>query len=125
MKTILLSFLFSLWMTNAFSQNVGAQKNLTIDVPDFADAGVKSFYQSYADHLIKCIKAIRAKGEAITKALFKNPGEQLVAREKILSKEVVKNAVEKQKYMQFAAQVYPYLKEVKQSEYYNKMYGNQ
>ena len=123
MKTILLSFLFCLFMTNAFSQNVTAQKNLTISVPAFADASVKSFYQSYADHLIKCIKAIRAKDEATTKALFKNPGEQLVAREKILSKEVVKNAVEKQKYMQFASQVYPYLKEVQQSEFYKKMYG--
>jgi len=92
-------------------------------VPDFVGAGIKSFYQSYADHLIKCIKAIREKNEVKAKALFKDPGEELVTREKELSKEVVKNPVEKQKYMQFAAQVYPYIKEVQQSEYYKKMYG--
>lgn len=123
MKIVILAFAFCLFMSNAFTQNETSQKNPVINVPDFADAGVKSFYQSYADHLIKCIKAIRAKDEATTKALFKNPGEQLVAREKNLSQEVVKNAAEKQKYMQLATQVYPYLKEVEQSEYYKKMYG--
>ena len=123
MKTVILAFAFCLFMSNAFTQNETSQKNPVIKVPDFADAGVKSFYQSYADHLIKCIKAIRAKDEAATKSLFKNPGEQLVAREKIQSQEVVKNAAEKQKYMQLATQVYPYLKEVEQSEYYKKMYG--
>jgi hypothetical protein len=46
----------------------------------------------------------------------------LVAREKIITKEVIKNAAEKQKYFQFAAQVYPYLKEVEQSTYYQKLY---
>ena len=122
MKIVILAFAFCLFMSNAFTQIETSQKNPVIKVPDFADAGVKSFYQSYADHLIKCIKAIRAKDEAATKALFKNPGEHLVAREKILSKEVVKNASEKQKYMQLATQAYPYLKEVEQSEYYKKMY---
>jgi len=33
------------------------------------------------------------------------------------------NPVEKEKWMQFAAQVYPYVKELEQSVYYKKMYG--
>jgi hypothetical protein len=123
MKTVILSFTLCLFMSNVFAQNETLKELTTIKVPDFSDPGVKSFYQSYADHLIKCVKAIREKDEAKTKALFKDPGERLVTREKIISKEVIKNAVEKQKYMEFAAQVYPYLKEVQQSEYYKKMYG--
>jgi len=123
MKTIILTFSLCLFMSNAFAQNETSKETPVIKVPDFADPVTKSFYQSYADHLIKCIKAIREKNESKTRALFKNPGEQLVDREKKISKEVVKNTVEKQKYMQFAAQVYPYLKEVEQSEYYKKMYG--
>jgi hypothetical protein len=110
-------------LNNAFTQNERSKEILAIKVPDFAGAGVKSFYQSYADHLIKCVKAIREKNEVKATALFKNPGEQLVAKEKTMSKEVVKNAVEKQKYMEFAAQVYPYVKEVQQSAYYIKIYG--
>ena len=123
MKTTLLAFAFCLFMSNVFTQNQTSKEIPVIKVPDFAGAGIKSFYQSYTDHLIKCINAIREKDEANAKALFKNPGEQLVAREKELSKEIIKNPVEKQKYMQFAAQVYPYIKEVQQSEYYKKMYG--
>ena len=122
MKTIILTITLCLFVSNAFTQNETSQETPFIKVPDFADPGVKIFYQSYADHLIKCIKAIREKNEAKAKALFKNPGEQLVAREKIISKETAKNAVEKQKYMQFAAQVYSYIKEVEQSEYYKKIY---
>jgi hypothetical protein len=123
MKLTILAFSLCLFTSNAFTQNQTSKKIPVIKVPDFAGAGVKSFYQSYADHLIKCIIAIREKNEVKAKALFKDPGEQLVAREKTLSKEVIKNAVEKEKYMQFAAEVYPYVKEVQQSEYYKKMYG--
>ena len=123
MKTIILAFTLCLFISNAFTQNEVPKEPLFIKVPGFADPEVKSFYQSYADHLIKCIRKIREKNEPKTRALFKSPGEQLVAREKKLSKDVVKNTVEKQKYIEFAAQVYPYLKEVEQSEYYKKMYG--
>jgi hypothetical protein len=123
MKKIMLAFMLCFFMNNAFAQNETAKEIQLIKVPDFADAEVKSFYQSYADHLIKCIKAIREKNEAKTMALFKNPGEHLVAREKIISKEIVKNTVEKEKYAQFAAQVYPYIKELENSECYKKMYS--
>jgi hypothetical protein len=47
----------------------------------------------------------------------------MVAREKTLAKDIVKNSVEKQKYLQFAEDIYPYIKEVEQSVYYKKMYG--
>ena len=128
MKKIFLTLAFCIFITYAFTQDTTFQKTntqntISIKVPDFADPVAKSFYQSYADHLMKCIKAIREKNETKVIALFKDPGEQLVAREKIISKEVVKNAVEKKKYMEFAAQVYPYIKEVEQSEYYKKMIG--
>ena len=123
MKIMTLAFAICLFMNQAVAQNEPPKEILAIKVPDFADATVKSFYQSYADHLIKCVKAIREKNETKATALFKDPGKQLVAKEKSLSKEVVKNAVEKQKYLQFAAQVYPYIKEVQQSEYYERMYG--
>ena len=92
-------------------------------MPDFADPATKSFYHSYADHLIKCIEAIREKNEARAITLFKHPGEQLVAREKIIAKEVVKNAIEKEKYVQLAAQVYPYIRELEASAYYIKSHG--
>ena len=123
MKKFILVFAACLFMQDAFTQNPTSKEITEIKVPDFAGEGVKSFYQSYADHLLKCVKAIREKNEVKTKALFKDPGEKLVAREKILSQEVVKSPVEKQKYMEFATQVYPYLKEVQQSEYYKKIYG--
>ena len=123
MKTIILAFTLCFFMSNAFTQNERPKEITAIKVPDFAGVGVKSFYQSYADHLIKCVKAIREKNEAKAIALFKDPGEQLVTREKVMTKEVVKDAVEKQKCLQFAAQVYPYVKEVQQSEYYIKIYG--
>ena len=119
----MLVFAICLFMGNAFTQNETSQKTPVIKVPDFADPVVKSFYKSYADHLIKCIKAIREKNEAKATALFKNPGEQLVAQEKIVTKEVVKNPIEKQKYFQFAKQVSPYIKELQASAYYKKMYG--
>jgi hypothetical protein len=47
-----------------------------------------------------------------------------VAKEKILAQKVIKDPVEKQKYMQFAALEYPYLKEVEKSVHYQKMHGN-
>ena len=119
----MLVFAICLFMGNAFTQNETSQKTPVIKVPDFADPIVKSFYQSYADHLIKCIKAIREKNEVKATTLFKNPGEQLVAQEKIVTKEVVKNPIEKQKYFQFAKQVSPYIKELQASAYYKKMYG--
>ncbi|MEP6677464.1 MAG: hypothetical protein ABJA78_20045, partial [Ferruginibacter sp.] len=71
---LMLTISLCLLMINAFTQ--------PIKVPDFADPAAKTFYQSYSDHLIKCIKAIREKNEAKVIALFKNPGEQLVEREK-------------------------------------------
>lgn len=123
MKKIILAFAVCLFMQNAFTQDQTSKEITEIKIPDFAGAGVKSFYQSYADHLIKCVKAIREKNESKATALFKDPGEQLVAKEKTISKEVVKNPVEKKKYMEFATQVYPYVKEVQQSEYYKKIYG--
>ncbi len=124
----MLTLTLCLFFTSAFSQNTETKKALsqspiTINVPDFSDPGVKKFYTAYSSHLIKCIEAIRQKNEAKVTALFKNPGEQLVSDEKILAPKVVKNPVEKQKYMQFAAQAYPYIKEVEQSIYYQKMYG--
>ena len=102
---------------------VDAGQTISIKVPDFAEPEIKNFYTAYSDHLIKCIQAIREKNGAKVIDLFKNPGEQLVARERILAKEVVKDPVEKQKYMQYAAQVYPYIKEMERSVYYQKMYG--
>lgn len=127
MKTLILTLTFSFFITSAFTQT-GSKKDssqsaVSIKVPDFADPEVKAFYQTYSEHLIKCIQAIREKNEDKVTALFKDPGEQLVAREKILVKDLVKNSVEKQKYMQFAQQAYPYIKELEQSVYYQKMYG--
>lgn len=123
MKRATAGLLFCLFIANAMGQT-GTPNNIpAINVPAFASAEVKKFYQSYADHLLKCILAIREKNETKAIALFKNPGEQLVAREKIISKEVVKTPLEKQKYIQFAEQVYPYLKEIAHSEYYIKIYG--
>lgn len=123
MKIIMIACVLCFSMSNVIGQTETPKEIPAIKVPDFADASVKSFYQSYADHLIKCVGAIREKDEAKARGLFKNPGEQLVAKEKTLSKEVVKNAAEKKKYMEFAAQVYPYLKEVQNSAYYKKIYG--
>ena len=98
-------------------------KVVSINVPDFANPEVKAFYESYSDHLIKCIQAIREKNESKVTALFKDPGEKLVNREKELVKELVKDPVEKQKYVAFAQQAYPYVKEVQQPAYYKKLYG--
>ena len=123
MRAITLTFILCLFVGNGFTQNKTHKEIPVIKVPDFADPVIKSFYRSYADHLIKCIEAIREKNEAKAIALFKDPGEQLVAREKLITKEVVKKPGEKQKYMQFAAQVYPYIKELKASAYYKKVYG--
>jgi hypothetical protein len=118
MKNIFLIALSAFVFLTASSQN-----SINIKVPDFADAKVKAFYARYADHLIKCVEAIRQKDENKVAALFRNPGEQLVAEEKILSPKVVKDPVEKKKYLEYATQVYPYLKEVENSTYYQKMYG--
>ncbi len=127
MKTLILTLTLSFFNIVAFTQiasrEASSQSIVSIKVPDFADPEVKTFYQAYADHLIKCIQAIREKNETKVTALFKDPGEQLVAREKTLTQDVVKNSVEKQKYFQFAEQVYPYIKEVERSVYYQKMYG--
>ena len=125
MKIFVLSASLCFFLTSALAQGVKKTTPvIAIDVPDFADVQVKKFYNDYAIHLAKCVEAIRQKDEAKVTSLFKNPGEQLVAREKILAKELVKNPVEKQKYMQFAEQAYPYIKEVQRSSYYQKMYGN-
>ena len=123
MKKFMLALLLSHLVITAFSQNSGSPDTAVITVPAFADASTKRFYQSYADHVMKCVHAIRDKNEAQAKALFKDPGEQMVTREKALAKELVKNAEEKKKYIQFATEVYPYLKEIQQSDYYEKMYG--
>ena len=127
MKTFILTLTLSLFITSAFNQTGTKDKNLanivSINVPDFADPGVKAFYEAYSEHLIKCVQAIREKDESKVTALFKDPGEKLVNREKILVKELVKDPVEKQKYLAFAQQAYPYVKEVQQSIYYKKMYG--
>ena len=127
-EIIFFTIIFSAFVNVAFTQNkandkTDIQSEIKIKVPDFADREIKTFYTSYANHLIKCIDAIRKKNEAKATALFKNPGEQLVAREKILAIEIVKDDVEKQKYMQFAAEVYPYIKELERSPYYQKLYG--
>lgn len=114
MKTIILSFAFCLLMTSAFAQ--------TIKVPDFVQPDVKAFYTSYSNHLIKCIKAIREKNESKATALFKE-GEPMVAKSKIIEKKVIMNPVEKEKWMLFAGQVYPYIKEMEHSPYYQKLYG--
>ncbi len=118
MKSPFLTMTLFLLALTAFTQ-----KTITIKVPDFADPQVKIFYNAYAGHLIKCVEAIRQKDEAKATALFKNPGAQLVKQEKKLAKELVKNPVEKQKYLQFAEQAYPYLKEVKESAFYKKVSG--
>ena len=128
MRVIILTLAICLSTILAFGQDTTNQKKssqsaITIKVPDFADPEIKSFYTTYSNHLIKCILAIREKNEAKATALFKDPGEQLVAREKIIVKELVKNPVEKQKYVQLAEQVYPYIKELERSAYYQKLYG--
>lgn len=123
MKIITLTFLLCLSIGSVFAQNKTSKEILVIKVPDFADPITKDFYQSYATHLINCIGAIREKNEAKAIALFKDPGEELVAREKIITKEVVKDPVEKQKYILFAAAVYPYIKELQGSAYFKKTYG--
>ena len=123
MKKIILAFTLSLFVSSAFTQNTASKSAITIKVPDFAQPHIKTFYTEYSNHLIKCIQAIREKNEAKATALFKNPGEQLVARSRILEKEVIMNPVEKQKWMQYAAQVYPYIKELERSSYYQKLYG--
>ena len=109
MKTILLSLMFCLFITFAFSQ--------TIKVPDFAQPDVKAFYTEYSNHLIKCIKAIREKNKPKARSLFK-AGEPMVTKSRIIEKKVIMNKVEKQKWMQFAGQVSPYIKEMERSPYY-------
>ncbi len=99
-----------MFITSAFSQ--------TIKVPDFADAKIKSFYTTYSDHLLKCVAAISKNDHTKVKALFKE-GEPIVAREKVLMKELMKYPAEKQKWMQFAAQASPYAKKVE--NYYQLM----
>ena len=123
MKTILLVVALCFPISYGFAQNNVSKGAPVINVPDFADQAIKKFYQSYAKHLVKCIGAIREKNEAKATSLFKDPGERLVAREKLIAKELVKNAVEKQKYIGFASQVYPYIKEVEGSAFFKKMYG--
>ncbi len=76
-------------------------------MPNFSDPQIKSFYASYAAHLIKYVTAIRQKNEAKAIALFKNPGKQLVAREKVLMYEVIKNPAEKQKWMELLPRFRP------------------
>lgn len=118
MKSPFLALTLFLLTVTAFTQ-----KTITIKVPDFADPQVKTFYNAYASHLVKCVEAIRQNDDAKATALFKKPGAQLVEQEKKLAKELVKNPAEKQKYVQFAEQAYPYLKEVKESAIYKKVSG--
>jgi len=113
MKSIL-SLTFCFFLTSAFTQ--------TINVPDFAQSDVKAFYIEYSGHLIKCIKAIREKDQSKATSLFKE-GEPMVAKSKIIEKKVIMNPVEKQKWMLFANQAYPYIKEMERSPYYQKLYG--
>ena len=126
MKTFILTLTLCFFITSAFNQTKTKDNipgAISINVPDFADPEVKAFYQAYSDHLIKCIQAIHEKNESKVTSLFKDPGERLVNREKILVKELFKDPVEKQKYLAFAEQAYPYVKEVQESAYYKKMYG--
>ena len=123
MKKIILAFTLSLFVSSAFTQNTAAKSSLNIKMPDFVQPDVKVFYTEYSNHLVKCIQAIREKNESKATALFKNPGEQLVARSKIIEKKVIMNPVEKQKWMQWSAQVYPLVKELERSSYYQKLYG--
>ncbi len=115
MKTIILSLAFCLLITSAFAQ--------TINLPDFVQPDVKAFYTEYSNNLIKIIKAIREKNETKAVALLKNPGKQLNDKRKIIEKKVIMNPVEKQKWMQFAAQAYPLVKELERSTYYQKLAG--
>ena len=124
MKITMLLFALCLSMCNILAQNETSKGIPVIKVPDFADPEVKHFYNSYADHLIQCIKAIREKNKIKVVNLFKNPGEQLVTKEKEMAKELVKNPAEKQKYIQFAKQAYPFIKELEASVYYKEMFGN-
>jgi hypothetical protein len=114
MKIIILTLTFCLVISSAYAQ--------TINVPDFAQSDVKAFYTEYSGHLIKCIKAIREKNEAKATSLFKE-GEPMVARSRVIEKKVIMNPVEKQKWMQFAVQVSPFIKEMERSPYYQKLYG--
>ncbi len=125
MKKIIVLLTFCLSAGSAFTQNTATnlQNPPSIKVPSFADPVAMKFYTTYSNHLIKCIKAIREKNEAKTLALFKDPGKQLVEQEKIISKETIKNPVEKQKYIEWTKNVYPYIKEVEHSAYYIKAYG--
>jgi hypothetical protein len=114
MKKIIMAFSLCFFITSAFTQ--------TINVPDFAQQDVKAFYTEYSNHLIKCIKAIRENNEAKATSLFKE-GEPMVVKSRIIEKKVIMNLVEKQKWMQFAAQAYPLVKELERSSYYQKLYG--
>ena len=124
MKKIIWVFALSLFAISAFTQNTKTQSSFNIKMPDFVQPDVKAFYTEYSNHLIKCIRAIREKNESKATALFINPGEQLVARSKIIEKKVIINPVERQKWMQWSAQVYPLVKELERSSYYQKLYGN-
>jgi len=105
MKLIVLTFALFLFAASAFTQ-----KAITIKVPDFADAQAKSFYNNYTSVLIKCVEAIRQKDDAKAIALSKNLLSLVQPQEKY-GRELLKNPVEKQKYMQWAGQVSPYAKE--------------
>jgi len=92
-------------------------------VPDFTQPEVKAFYTEYSNNLIKIIKAIREKNETKAVALMKNPGKQLNDKRIKVEKKVVMNPVEKKKWMEYAAQVYPLIKELERSPYYQKLAG--
>jgi antitoxin component YwqK of YwqJK toxin-antitoxin module len=109
MKKLVVSLTFCFFIIIGNSQS--------IKVPDFAQPDVKAFYTEYSNHLIKCIKAIREKNEAKATLLFK-AGVPLVKKSRIIEKKVIMNTVEKQKWMQFAGQVSPYIKEMERSAYY-------
>ncbi len=122
MKKIIFAFVLTLSLSSAFTQKTPPKSAITIKIPDFIQPDVKTFYTEYSNHLIKCINAIREKNEARAKSLFKE-GEPMVAKSKIIEKKLIMNPAEKQKWMQFAGQVYPLIKEMERSVYYQKLYG--
>ncbi len=95
---------------------------IKINVPDFADAMVASFYKAYAAHIINCVKAIRTKDVAKINAALDN-GNRFNDSLPIVEKKVTAIPAERQKFRDFLIQTFPYQKEIVQSEYY-KNYMN-
>ena len=91
MKTIILLLALFLFATSAFTQ-----KTININVPDFADAQARSFYNNYTSVLIKCVEAIRKKDDAKAIALSKNLLELVKPQEKY-GRELIKKSSGKTK----------------------------